>query len=298
MEQVINAIVLGGIYCVFALGLSLTWGTLNVLNLAHGAVFTFCAFACYVVTQRLHYDWPLWLLLILAIVVGALLEVLMDLLVFRPIKRRSKTIAEAEMSMLIGSIGASVILITIVQKVTSGALFDITATPINATVYHLTKSVYVTSLEITVTVVSFILVIAVAFWIQKSRTGRAMRALAFDPETSGLMGISEGRMSTLSFAISGATAGVAGALLTAYFGSITPQSGDDLLLKAFAAVVLGGVGNMWGTIFGALVLASGETYVTATTSGLWTDAVSFGLIVLILLVRPNGLFGKIKGQRA
>lgn len=202
------------------------------------------------------------------------------------------------MSMLLGSIGASIILVTVIQKYTSGALFNITATPMSATIFHLSGSIYVTSIEIIVTVVSLALAIGLSFWIQKAKAGRAMRALAFDPGTSGLMGISQGRMSTLAFTISGATAGIAGVLLTVYFDSVTPQSGDDLLLKAFAAVVLGGVGNLWGTIAGAFILASGETLVTATTSGTWTDAVSFALIVAILLIRPSGLFGKIRGERA
>ena len=128
--------------------------------------------------------------------------------------------------------------------------------------------------------------------------GRAMRALACDAPTSGLMGISEGRMSALAMAISGATAGVAGVFLTVYLDSVTADSGSDLLLRAFAVVVLGGVGSMWGTLIGAFVLAGGETLVTATTSGIWTSAVSFGLIIAVLLVRPSGLFGKVKGVRA
>jgi branched-chain amino acid transport system permease protein len=298
MEQLINAIVLGAVYCLFALGLSLTWGTLNVLNLAHGAVFMFSAFTCYLITQRADIHLPIAVVLIVAVVAGALLELLLDLLVFRQIKRRSRTLGEAEMSMLIGSIGASAILVTIAEQLTADTPFTVTAVPVKASVYHLGSGVYVTNVEIVITVVALVLTVGFALWIQRSQMGRAMRAIAYDAPTSGLMGISEGRMSALAMAISGATAGAAGVFLTVYLDSLTADSGSDLLLKAFAVVVLGGVGSMWGTLIGAFILAGGETLVTATTSGIWTSAVSFGLIIAVLLVRPSGLFGKVKGVRA
>jgi branched-chain amino acid transport system permease protein len=298
MEQLINAIVLGAIYCLFAMGLGLTWGTLNVLNLAHGAVFMFSAFTCYLITQRADVHLAIAVVLIVAVVAGALLELCLDLLVFRQIKRRSRTQGEAEMSMLIGSIGASAVLVTVAQQLTADTPFTVTAVPVKASVYHLGSGVYVTNVEIVIAVVAPVLTVGFALWIQRSRMGRAMRALAYDAPTSGLMGISEGRMSALAMAISGATAGVAGVFLTVYLDSVTADSGSDLLLRAFAVVVLGGVGSMWGTLIGAFVLAGGETLVTATTSGIWTSAVSFGLIIAVLLVRPSGLFGKVKGVRA
>jgi branched-chain amino acid transport system permease protein len=298
MEQLINAIVLGAIYCLFAMGLGLTWGTLNVLNLAHGAVFMFSAFTCYLITQRADVHLPIAVVLIVAVVAGALMELGLDLLVFRQIKRRSRTQGEAEMSMLIGSIGASAILVTVAEQLTADTPFTVTAVPVKASVYHLGSGVYVTNVEIVIAVVAPVLTVGFALWIQRSRMGRAMRALACDAPTSGLMGISEGRMSALAMAISGATAGAAGIFLTVYLDSVTADSGSDLLLRAFAVVVLGGVGSMWGTLIGAFVLAGGETLVTATTSGIWTSAVSFGLIIAVLLVRPSGLFGKVKGVRA
>lgn len=298
MQQLINAIVLGGVYCLFALGLSLSWGTLNVLNLAHGAVFMFSAFTCYLIWERAGIHLPIGVVLVVAMVAGALMELCLDLFVFRLIKRRSRSLGEAEMSMLIGSIGASAILVTIAEQTTADTPFTVTANPVKTSVYHLGSGVYVTNVEIIITVVALALTIGFALWIQRSQLGRAMRAIAYDAPTSGLMGISEGRVSALAMIISGASAGAAGVFLTVYLDSLTADSGSDLLLKAFAVVVLGGVGSMWGTLIGAFILAGGETLVTATTSGIWTSAVSFGLIIAVLLVRPSGLFGKIKGVRA
>ena len=202
------------------------------------------------------------------------------------------------MSMLIGSIGASAILVTIAEQLTGDTPFTMTAAPMKTSVYHLGSGVYVTNIEIIIMVVTLVLTVGLALWIQRSQMGRAMRAIAYDAPTSGLMGISEGRMSALAMAISGATAGAAGVFLAVFLDSLTAESGSDLLLKAFAVVVLGGVGSMWGTLIGAFILAGGETLVSATTSGIWTSAVSFGLIIAVLLIRPSGLFGKVKGVRA
>lgn len=298
MEQVVNAIVLGAVYCLFAVGLSLTWGMLNVLNLAHGSAFMFSAFSCYLITQRLHDNWPIPALFVVAVVVGMLVEVLMYLLIFRPIKRRSKSLAEAEMSILIGSIGASAVLVGVAQNVTAGLPFTLSAVYVPAKIFHITSSIYISNIEIIIVACSLVLTVSIAVWIQRSAGGRAMRALSVDSGTSGLMGISEGWMSTVAFAISGVSAGAAGVFLTLFVDGLTASSGSDLLLKAFAVVVLGGVGSMWGTMVAAFILATGEVIVTATTTGIWTSGVSFALIIIVLLVRPSGLFGKVKGQRA
>jgi branched-chain amino acid transport system permease protein len=260
LEQVVNAIVLGSCYCLFAIGLSLTWGTLNVLNLAHGAVFMFSAFTCYLLTQHLDLAIPLPWLILIAMAVGAAIPV------------------------------------TIAQKVTIDSPFTVTAKPINTTEYHI-GSVYITNIEILIVVFTLVLTVGLAIWLQRSNSGRALRALSFDAETGGLMGISQGRMSALVLVLSGMTAGAAGVFLAVFLDSLTPESGSDLLLAAFAAVVIGGVGSVWGTLIGAFILAAGETLVSATTSGTWTQAVSFGLIIVVLLLRPSGLFSRVNVNR-
>jgi branched-chain amino acid transport system permease protein len=297
MEQAINALVLGSCYCLFALGLSLTWGTLNVLNLAHGAVFMFSAFTCFLLTQKLHLNIPLFALVMIAMAVGAILELVLDILVFAPIRKRTKNLHESELSMLIASIGAAAVLTTIAQKVTGDTAFTLTATPATVHEFHI-GSIYFTDIEVVIVVFSLIFTVALAWWLQKSNTGRGLRALSVDAETSGLMGISQSRMSALALVISGVTVGAAAAFLTVFLDSQTPESGQDLLLKAFAAVVVGGVGSVWGTLAGAFILASGETLVSSTTSGTWTEAVSFGLIIVVLMLRPGGLFSRVKVERS
>jgi branched-chain amino acid transport system permease protein len=296
MQQIVNAIVLGGIYVLFALGLSLTWGTLNVLNLAHGSVFMSAGFVCYYITSRTNASLSLPVLILIGVAVGAAMELFIDVVIFRPIRRRIKDLRQTELAMLLASVGAGVIPVAIAGNVTQNESFTLTRKPVPISVFRI-GGVVITSIEIIIVSVAVVLTVGFAVWIQRSRNGRALRALAFDRETSGLMGISEGRLSAITLVISGATAGAAGVFLGVFLDSLTAQSGQDLLLTAFAVVVIGGVGSVWGTLVGAFVLAAGETAVTATTSGEWTSAVSFGLIIVILLVRPNGLFGQAKVDR-
>src|ERR1700722_2206484 len=296
MEQVVNAIVLGSVYLLFAVGLSLSWGALNVLNLAHGAVFMFSGFICYYITLHAEANLSLGVLLLIGIGVGCFMELFIDLAIFRPIRRRIKDRNQAELSMLLASIGFSILPVAIAGDVTQGSSFSLTTKPIPVTTYRI-GSITITSIEIIIVVVALVFTVALAFWLQRSRNGRALRALAFDAETSGLMGINEGRLSAIVLVISGATAGAAGVFLAVFLDSLTAQSGQDLVLVAFAVVVVGGVGSVWGTIVGAYVLATGETIVTATTNGEWSSAVSFGLIIVILLLKPNGLFGMAKVDR-
>jgi branched-chain amino acid transport system permease protein len=296
-QQVANGVLLGAIYLLIAIGISLCWGTLNVLNLAHGPVFMFSAFAAYLVTTRTHHDLSLWTLVGLGVVVGAVMELLLDIAVFRIIRRRTTDLRQAESSMLLASIGASAVLVAIANAPTLGAPFSVSSKPLPTGVQHI-GGVSISNLEIIVVAVALITVAGLAVWVARTRNGRALRAIAFDAETSGLMGINQNRLSAVTLLFSGATAGAAGIFLAVVESSLSAGSGQDLLLKAFAAVVLGGVGSIWGTALGAFVLAGGETVVTATTSGSWTDAVSFGIIILVLLVRPNGVFGRVRVDRA
>jgi branched-chain amino acid transport system permease protein len=297
LQQLINVAVLGSVYALFALGVGLPWGTLNVLNLAHGSVFLFAGFVSYWIAVRDGISLSLPEALLLGIVAGAALELALEWIVFRQIRRRSHNEHDAQLLMLIGSVGASGLVLAVVDHVTGGSTFSVLRSPAQGGVHHWLGAV-VTNLEIWIVILGVVVSAGVAVWLRKTMMGRALRALAVDPETTSLMGVSRLRLSTLVLLLSGGTAGLAGILLGEYLVGLQSTSGQDLLLKGFAVVVLGGVGSVWGSLVGAFVLAGGEVLVTATTSGVWTDAVSFGLIVVILLIRPNGLFGSLRVDRA
>lgn len=296
MDQVINAVVLGSIYSMFAVGISLPWATLNVLNLAHGAVFTFSVFAVFYARDHIHWHMSFGLALVIAVAVGIVLEVTINYLVFEPIRTRASDPQQAELLMLIGSVGVAAILVGYVSHDTQSAPFSLYKSSYHNGSFHIGGTL-VTYLQLYIVLVGVALMVVLAIWLRASRLGRALRGVAVDPQVCELMGISRRQMSLLVLVISGGSAGLAAVFLGTYLVVVDSSTGSSLLLTAFAVAVLGGVGSIWGSLLGAFVLAGGETLVTATTSGTWTSAIAFGVIVVILMYRPQGLFGWTRVDR-
>jgi branched-chain amino acid transport system permease protein len=295
LQAVLSAISLGSIYLLFALGMSLTWGTIDILNFAHGSIFMFATFSAYLVLKVV--SLPFIVVLLLGVVVGAGLSLLIQVLAFEPILKRARSKRAAEMQILIGGIGVATIPLAIAQEQTKSNPFGLSNSSFQVTVWHV-GGLRISNIAVITIVVGLCLWGATAYWLRHSRQGLALRSIGVDAETASLMGINRRRLALGTMAASGGMAGLAGVLFTYTLASITPESGDTLLIKAFAIIVLGGVGSMAGVIFGAYALAAAETYVLANTSGSWTDAIAFGLIFLVLLARPAGLFGRKEVRRA
>ncbi|WP_107775062.1 branched-chain amino acid ABC transporter permease [Nocardioides sediminis] len=296
MQELINAVSLGCIYMLFAMGMSLVWGTLDVLNFAHGSIFMFSAFSGFYLMQETGNSLPLAALLLVGVVVGALMSVLAYQLVLRPILRRAKDKDSAERQILIGGIGLAGIPVAIVQIQTLSNPFSFRAGSFEVASYDFLGA-RISNIQIVIWVVGVLLGTAVVLWLRRSRSGLALRSIGVDSEVASLMGIDQGRLGVAAMAVAGGMAGLSGALLCVSFGALTAESGDVLLLKAFAIIILGGVGSMLGTIIGAFFLAGAETLLIANTSGTWVDAVSFGLLFLVLLVRPQGILGRQEVRR-
>lgn len=292
-QDLLNASVLGCIYLLFALGMSLTWGTIGILNFAHGAVFMFSAFSSYLIGGVVHL--PVVLYVVIAAVVGVVLSVMIQVLVFAPIVRRSSDSHAAETQILIGGIGAASVLVGIAAYVTKSEPFSFRSTDHNK-VFEV-GGVRITLIGALIIALAVTISLAAAIWIKRSRTGLALRAVAVDPETARLMGVNEPRLAIGTMAVSGLLAGVAGAMLTLHLVTLNPTTGDAFLIKAFAAIVLGGVGSVLGVVVGSFVLAYAENLVTLAGFGSWANAVAFALIFVILLVRPRGLFGRKEVRR-
>lgn len=295
MQQVLNAAVLWSIYVLFALGLSLSWGSLKLLNLAHGAIFMFAGFAAHLVSQQV--DVPFPLLVILAMLVGGALSVLLDWIMFHPVKTRVKDEGEAELLMLIGSIGAGSILVSIAQILTDDSPFGIAPGSALRSELFTIGDVTITSAQILIVSLGVVLSVALGLWVRRTQSGRALRAIAFDEETSQLMSINPRRLSNTTMFISGALAGLGAMLLMSHVGALIPTSGEGLLVKAFAVIILGGIGSVAGVVVGAAVLAAGESLVLTFTSGEWVDAASFAIIMIFVLLRPQGIFAVKKADR-
>lgn len=294
IQDLVNATALGSVYLVFALGMALAWGTIGILNFAHGVTFMFAAFVAHLVSTAA----PLPFLVVVAIAVaaGAVITTLTQVLAFEPIMRKAKDHRSAEMRILIGGIGVAAIPLAIAQRMTMSSPFGFRSSTYQAEVFE------VFGLRITTTVLVIVIAglglgVGAARWLAVSRQGLALRAIGADPEIAALMGVNRSSLAVGTMAVSGGLAGLAGALLTFQLGAIAPESGDGLLIKAFAIIILGGLGSMVGVVAGSFVLAGAETFVLVNNWGTWADAVSFGLIFLVLLLRPQGFFGRAEVRR-
>jgi branched-chain amino acid transport system permease protein len=295
MQEVLSAISLGSIYLLFSLGMSLTWGTIDVLNFAHGSIFMFATFCAYLTLQTT--PLPLIAVVLIGVAVGAAMSLAIQIGAFEPILKRARNKRSAEMQILIGAIGIATIPLAIAQENTKSNPFGLNKSTFDVTVWR-AGSVHITNVAVYTIILGLVLWGAITLWLRRSKQGLALRSIGVDAETASLMGINRRRLALATMAVSGGLAGLAGVMFTYAQSAITPESGDTLLIKAFAIIILGGVGSMAGVIFGSFALAAVETWVLANTAGSWVDAVAFGLIFLVLLARPSGVFGRKEVRRA
>ncbi len=295
VNQIIDALALGSVYALFALGLSLVWGVLDVLNLAQGALFLLGPFVAYEVARAL--PMPLIAVLPIAMVVTGLVAVVLEVGIFRYVRRTVDDRKRRELTMLITSIGAAAIITQVVANKTGNTIFFIPHQVFQPVTYAIGKHVRVSNLDIILLVLALALGVALGQWVRRSRHGRALRAVAFDARRSGLFGVSADRLAAFTLFVSGALAAAAGVLFSLSVGGIDSTVGDSYLLTAFAVVILGGVGSIAGTVIGAFLVAGAETAVTAAGIGQWQNAIVFGVILLVLALRPEGIFRAQRTQR-
>lgn len=294
-QHLLDAVVLGSIFTLFALGLSLSWGVLNVLNLAHGAIFLMGGLTAYVITDG--NDLPLVVVLPAAMLVSGLLAVALEVVAYRPLRERVGDPHKAELPMMIASVGAAFMFTAIGVEITGNMPVGVNPAVFEVSGFDV-LGLRVTDLEILIVVVALVFGGGLAWFVARTRHGRALRALAQDPYTCGLLGISPARMAFITMFVSGAFAGTAGVLLALQQSAIEAHSWEPLLLKGFAVIVLGGVGSVYGTIAAAYLLAITEIVTVSYITPSLRDAVAFALILVLLLLRPQGLFAKTAWQRS
>lgn len=295
LQQLINALVYGSVLTLFSLGLSLAWGTLDVLNLAHGSLFVFAGFLTYELTT--HTSMPFVLVLLISMIGAGLASAAMELAAFRHIRNRFRIKRQAELSFLVASIGASTILDTIVSNKSNNTPFGPAAGSFHVHSYTL-GSARITNIQIIIVVVAVIVAVAMDVWVRRSRQGRAVRSVAYDGVTSSLMGVNVNLVAAGTMFVAGLLAGLAGVLLAVNIGGEDVTTGQDYMLTAFAILIVGGVGSIRGAVASAYLIAAAETAVVAYGPANWRDGVAFALILLILLVRPQGLFARRRFERA
>lgn len=281
LQQFINGLTVGSVYALVALGYTLAYGILGLINFAHGEVYMMGAFLAFAFITILKINVVLSFLL--SILLCGVLGILIELIAFRSIRHGARS------SQLISAIGVSVLLQN-VAMLTWGS--DTKPFPPVSQIRIINLGeVTISTMQIQIMVVSLLLMIGLYLFIYKTRLGIAMRATSQDAPTSSLMGINVNRIISLTFSVGAMLGATAGILIGLYYNNVAFNMGYSVGLKAFVAAVLGGIGNIPGTMIGGVMLGLAES-LGALISSRYKDAFSFIILILVLLFKPTGLFGK------
>ena len=290
-QQLVNALSLGCVYALFALGFTLVFGVLGVINLAHGAVFMVGAYAALTAVSRLAL--PLWAALLTALVVSGVLGLLIDFLVLRPLRNRGAP----HLIPMIATIGIGIFLNSAVQGIfgAENLRFPSEVLP-DEQLYF--AGVQVSQLEVAIIVLSFALMAVLFLVIRRTQLGRALRAIAESPKAAALLGINVEGLFRLTSFTAAALGGVGGVLIALYSNAVFPLMGQPMLHKGIAVIILGGMGDIRGALVGGLFLGFAEVLAVVYIGSTMRDAIAFGLLFAVLLIRPQGLFGKVLERKA
>ena len=282
LQQSINGVVFGSLYVLVALGLTLIYGVLVQINFAHADIVTIGAFAAYFFTAALggHYIAGIGV----ALLVGAALGWLVNAAIFAPLRERS------ELLPLIATIGVSILLQN-AMLLLLGPIPYAFDSPYSNEVIRLWGGTFITWQNLIIVIVSTLTIALLYAFMKWTFMGKALRAVAQDRETAGLVGINPGGLVMLTFVIASALAGMAGAMLGPVL-VLTPFAGTTVIVKAFAIVIIGGFGNVGGTIIAGLLVGLIESATTQLVNPGLTDIVVFSLLLLTLAVRPTGLIAE------
>ncbi len=304
LQQFLNGLSIGSVYAIFALGYSLVYSILGIINLAHGAVFTLGAYLTYTLmgnafgfngllaNGKLPIQLPFAIALIVGSTLAGLVGVAVERIAFRPLRRKGSD----PLLTVVSSLGVSVVIVNLIQFLVGAESYTFPAntygnlppafnfgTPENP--------IPIRTVQVVIFAVSMVIVAILTYFISSTKYGKAMQAIAEDPTTASLLGINTDRYIILTFFISSILAGVAGTLVASSVSIAGPYFGIGFGLRGLAVIVLGGLGSIPGAVLGGLVIGLVEAFVPGEYSG-YKDAVAFGILFIMLLVRPQGLLGR------
>ncbi|CAH2714032.1 High-affinity branched-chain amino acid transport system permease protein LivH [Neobacillus rhizosphaerae] len=283
IQQLVNGISLGSIYALIALGYTMVYGIVKLINFAHGDVVMVGAFIGFYSITIL--DLGFFPALLISMASCAIFGVLIERIAYKPLRNATRIAA------LITAIGVSLFIEygTIYVRGAQPEAYPDNIVPLKSLEI---SGVKISGQSILILVISISLMILLQFIVHKTKIGKAMRAVSYDMDAARLMGINVNNTISATFAIGSALAGAAGVILGMYYTKIDPLMGITPGIKAFVAAVLGGIGIIPGAMTGGLLLGVIESLVSAAGGSLWRDAVAFVVLILILIFRPAGLFGK------
>ncbi|MCB4204632.1 branched-chain amino acid ABC transporter permease [Deferribacterales bacterium Es71-Z0220] len=287
LKQLLNGITVGSIYSLIALGYTMVYGIIKLINFAHGDIYMVGAFIGLIVAT--HFTSNFIVVMAVAMALTAVLGVLVEKIAYKPVRNSSR------ISALISAIGASIFISNLVvlingpQREAYPQIFP----EINFVIGGITISF----LQIFIILVSIALMFGLYYIVHNTKMGVAMRAVSQNMTTARLMGINSDKVISFTFAIGSSLAAAAGVLVGTYYRAVDPLMGLLFGLKAFVAAVLGGIGSIPGAMVGGLVLGLAEVMGVAFISPSFRDAIAFGILIFILIVKPSGLFGKATKEK-
>ncbi|MBD2149063.1 branched-chain amino acid ABC transporter permease [Pseudanabaena sp. FACHB-1277] len=311
LQQVLNGLSIGSVYAIFALGYTLVFSILGIINFAHGAVFTLGAYFTYVLCggafgfngilanlalpKVIHL--PFGVAIFLSSILTGLVSVAIERIAFRPLRDRHAD----PLLTLVSSLGIAVAIVNTIQYLVGAESYNFPANiygslPAAINFGTIDKPIAIRTVQIVIFGVSAIILAILTYGINFTKLGKAMKAVAEDATTASLLGINTDLFILLTFFVSGFLAGIAGTLVGSSVSIAGPYFGISFGLKGLAVIVLGGLGNIPGAVVGGLVLGLAESFVPAEQSA-YKEAVAFALLFVVLLFRPQGILGKAFVQK-
>ena len=298
LDQFINGLTIGGIYALIALGYTLVYGILFMINFAHGEIFMFGSFGGFAVLNFFvnsgfagrHVALAVALAFLAAMAVSSVLGAILERVAYRPLRNAPR------LAPLISAIGASIFLQNVMMLIVK-ARMQVYPDVIEETYLEFGRF-SISYFQIFIITGSIFLMVLLYLFIQKTRIGKAMRAVSEDRDAAALMGINVDRIILITFVISSALAGAAGVMVGIYYTQINHMMGFIPGIKAFTAAVLGGIGNVPGAMLGGFFLGLAEAFGVLIMPAQYKDVIAFGLLVLVLILRPSGLLGEVVSERA
>jgi branched-chain amino acid transport system permease protein len=276
---------LGAVYALFAVGYTLVFGVLDILNLAHAAIFTAAAFAAFSLAES---GMPLPAAFAIATVMAGILGILLDRVAFAPLRRRNA----GTLAPLISSIGVAIIIGAVLRAIYGVDERHFTTAGLDtAPAMHLGPLTF-TSVELAIFLSAIALMVVLSWVLRATTLGRRIRAVAEDRLAASLLGVNLERTIAATFFIASALGGAAGILTGLEYNSMTLDMGAPIELKGLAVIILGGMGSVTGAVIGGFIIGAVETFAIAYGLSPWRDALVFGVMFALLVARPTGLFGK------
>jgi branched-chain amino acid transport system permease protein len=287
-QLIINGIIAGSIYALIAIGFTVIYKTVKFFHLAHGAVYTAGAYLTYSMV-KLNLDngvWTLeWFFAFLVGIIGAgVLGILIDRVVYYPLRKQNAS----NLIFLLASFGVFIFLQNLIQLIYGAQILTIRTGPVKEG-HHFLGAV-ITDVQITILLVSLVCLIGLWVFIQKTKLGKAMRAVSDDPIAANVVGINPEKIILFSFAIGSALAGLAGILIS-FETNIEPTMGFNAILKGIIASIVGGIGSIPGAVLGGFFLGLAENLGVWKIQAGWKDAIAFAILIIFLLIRPWGILG-------